>query len=139
MRILAVDPGMKRIGIALSDPSNTLSSPLIVLNHTSRNEDAEKIIELANQHDAELILIGQALTYDGEISFEGRRAKRLMGSIKKKSSIRVILWDESNTTQKAQEIQRDFKVSQKNRRGHLDDHAAAVLLQNYIDSQETNN
>jgi putative Holliday junction resolvase len=61
MRILAVDPGSKRIGIALSDPTGTIASPLKVVNHISRPIDAATIAALAQEYEAEKIIVGQSL------------------------------------------------------------------------------
>ena len=59
MRILAVDPGSKRIGLALSDPTGTIANPLTVISHVSRPVDAAVVAELASSHEAGLIVIGQ--------------------------------------------------------------------------------
>jgi putative Holliday junction resolvase len=61
MRVLAVDPGEKRLGIALSDPTGTIANPLTVLNHIARPIDAATIASLAQEHAAGLIIVGQAL------------------------------------------------------------------------------
>jgi putative Holliday junction resolvase len=58
MRILAVDPGEKRIGIALSDPTGTIASPLTVIQHVSRPIDAAAIADLARQHQVGMIVLG---------------------------------------------------------------------------------
>ena len=65
MRILGVDPGDKNIGVAVSDPTATIASPITVLRHVSRDENAKRILDLANDHKVGLIIIGQALNQDG--------------------------------------------------------------------------
>jgi putative holliday junction resolvase len=66
MRILAVDPGEKNLGIAISDPTGTIANPLTVLKHVSRPLDAAAIARLAADNQAERIIVGQALDEDGQ-------------------------------------------------------------------------
>lgn len=135
MRILAVDPGEKRLGIAVSDQTGTLARPLTVLPHVARMVDAAAIAALALEHEAGLILVGQALDDDNEPTLQSRRATRLAAAIRQQSSTPVLLWDESGSTQAARAIQLKMGVSRRKRSGHLDDLAAAVILQSYLDAQ----
>jgi putative Holliday junction resolvase len=131
--VLAVDPGQKRIGIAVSDVSRTLARPLEVLRHQSRSADAAGIVALAAKHDARLILIGQSRDEDGKPTFSGRQAGRLAGAIKALTGIPVQLWDESFSTQRALAELRDIGVKKSARQGHQDARAAAVILQSFLD------
>lgn len=135
MRILAVDPGRKRIGIALSDPTSTIASPLMVLNHVSRVVDAAMIAALAKEHGVGKIIVGQSLDVEGQPNVEGRSAARLAASIRTQTDLPVLLWDESYSTQQAQQAQLVLGSPKKKRQGHLDDLAAAVILQSYLDAQ----
>jgi putative Holliday junction resolvase len=134
MRILAVDPGSKRIGLALSDPTGTIANPLAVVRHVARQVDAAVVAELAAAHEAGLIVIGQSFDDDGNPSFEGRRSKRFAEALKTQTSIPVTLWDESFTTQDARLARIQMGASRKSRSGHLDNLAATVLLQSYLDA-----
>lgn len=136
MRILAVDPGEKHIGLALSDPTGCLASPLAILVHVARAEDAARIIQIANQYEAERILVGQALDDEGEPSPSGRKAARLAIAIQESTSIPVELWDESLSTQDARAIRVRQGAPRSRRKGHLDDVAAAVFLQAYLDAHQ---
>lgn len=134
MRILAVDPGEKRLGIALSDPTATIASPLTVILHVSRLVDAGQVAQLAAEHDAGRIIVGQALDDEGNPSFEGQRAARLAQAIQEQTSLAVELWDESGSTQIARAARIQMGVTRRKRRGHMDDLAAAVILQSYLDA-----
>ena len=101
MRILAVDPGSKRIGLALSDPTGSIANPLAVLQHVSRLVDAAAVAEQAATQAAGLIIVGQSFDDNGNPSFEGRRAGRFAEALKTQTTIPVILWDESFTTREA--------------------------------------
>lgn len=133
MRILAVDPGEKRIGLAISDPSGTLARPLAVIKHVSRDEDAGEIARLAAEHAAERIVIGAALDIEGEPTLQSRRATNLANAVREQTSIPVDLWDESGSTQTARATRIEMGVTRKKRSGHLDDLAAAIILQSYLD------
>ena len=134
MRILAIDPGSKHIGVAVSDPTGTIANPLSVLAHVSRLVDAAGVAELAASQGAGLIVVGQSLDEEGNPSFEGRRAARFAQAIKTQTSVPVILWDESFTTQDARSARIHMGASRKDRAGHLDQLAATVLLQSYLDT-----
>jgi len=136
-RILAVDPGDKRLGIALSDLTGTIASPVCVLTHVSREENALAILAIAEEKEVKLIVVGQAFNWDGEISFQGRKSTRLADKIRALGSIPVLLWNEYGSTTIARNARRMMNVSRKKRSGHLDDLAATVILQTYLDSQSS--
>lgn len=136
MRILAVDPGDQRIGLALSDPSGTIANPLSVLRHVSRPLDAAQIAQIAAEQGAAEIVVGQALDEDGQPTPEGRKAARLAEAIQAQTNLPVRLWDESGSTQAAQQARRAMGVVRRQRQGHLDQLAATVILQSYLDSRD---
>lgn len=135
MRILAVDHGHKRIGLALSDETGTLAKPLYIVTHVSRVVDAAQVAERAMSHDAGQIIVGVSYDEDGQLNTAGRSAARFAEALRQQTNLPVVLWDESLTTQDARLARLTMGVSRKKRSGHLDDVAAAVLLQNYLDSQ----
>lgn len=133
MRILAVDPGSRNIGLAVSDPSGTIANPLVVIKHTSRERDADLIVELAVTNEVMKIIVGQSIDENGEPTFEGRRSARLASTISKRTSLPVELWDESFSTHEAMLTRRMMNVSKTKRKGHIDDLAATIILQSYLD------
>jgi putative Holliday junction resolvase len=136
MRILAIDPGSKRIGVAISDPTGTIANPLTVIKHVSRPIDAATIAEIARQNDAGLIIIGQALDADGQPTPSGRSAARLADAIRGQTELPVELWDESGSTQAARQARLALGSPRRKRRGHLDELAATYILQTYLDALE---
>jgi putative Holliday junction resolvase len=135
MRILAVDHGEKRIGLALSDPTGTIASPLTVIKHVSRLLDAAQVAELASQHGAGLIVIGQSFDEEGQPNLAGRRAAKFAETLREQTSIPVVVWDESFSTQTARLARIELGVSRKRRTGHHDSLAAVVILQSYLESK----
>jgi putative pre-16S rRNA nuclease len=135
-RVLAVDHGEKRIGLALSDETGTIAAPLGVLKHVSRVLDAARVGEAAREQGATQIVVGQSLDEDGNPNAAGRSAARFAEALRAQSGLPVILWDESLTTQDARAARLVMGVSRRKRSGHLDDVAAAVLLQSYLDAHQ---
>ena len=131
-RILGIDPGEKRTGIAISDPTQTIASALTVIEHESRLHAAEMIYDLAAANQAVLILIGHPLDHDGEENHQSIKSKRLADLLEELGSVPVKLWDEYGSTQQARQSRRDLNVSRKNRSGHLDQIAAVIILQDYL-------
>lgn len=133
-RVLAVDPGSKRIGLAVSDPTQTIASPLRVIHHVSRLVDAAQIAQIAAEQQAVRIIIGCPLDSEGLPGPAARSAARVAEAVRAQTSLPVELWDESGSTQSAQATAVEMGLPRRKRAGHLDDVAAAVILQSYLDS-----
>jgi putative Holliday junction resolvase len=135
MRILAIDHGEKRIGLAISDLTGTIANPLSVIKHVSRIIDAAQIAEIANQNEVELIIIGQSYDEEGKPNMAGRRAGRFAEELKNQTQIPIEMVDESFSTQIARKARIELGVSRKKRAGHQDEYAAVVILQSYLESK----
>jgi putative Holliday junction resolvase len=133
-RLMAIDPGAKHIGLALSDLSGTITKPLCIINHVSREVDATKIIQVVKQKKVIKIIMGLSMDEESNPSQEGRSAIRLAEEIIKQSAVPIEYWDEDSTTNLAQETVLQSGASRKRRKGHHDDLAAAILLQSYIEN-----
>ena len=134
MRVLAVDPGAKRLGLSISDLSGTIANPLTVSEHISRLVDAAVIAALAVEYQVGLIVVGQSIDDEGQPTQEGKRASRLAAAIREQTDLPVVLWDEADSTQAALAARRAFGSPRRKRRGHLDDLAATVILQSFLDA-----
>ena len=135
-RILAIDWGEKRIGVAVSDETQTIARPFEVIVSGSRKENAKKIEKIAYTNKITEIIIG--VTYDqmGELSPSGRRAARLAEALRKSTFSKVKLYDESGSTKRAKTHKIITGVNRKKRKGHLDAEAAAIFLQDYLDRKQ---
>lgn len=131
---MAVDPGEKYIGFAISDESGTIANPLYVIPHVSRIIDAAQAAERASAHGVHKIIVGQSLDEDGNPNKAGRMAANFAEALREQSGLPVILWDEAFSTQDARESRLAMGVSRKKRSGHLDEIAATVILQSYLDA-----
>lgn len=138
MRALGVDLGSKRIGLALSDLSGTIASPLSVLARSrSKREDHEAIRRLVIEEEVEVVVVGLPLTLSGA---HGPAAKAVTDEVTQLSSVvgvPVELVDERLTTVAADRILREGDLSASKRRLHVDKIAAAVLLQTWLDGRRS--
>ena len=130
---MGIDPGARRIGIALTDPSGRFPKPFGILTHVSRQEDARRIAELAKEKEVGEIIIGLSTDEDGQPSPSGRRAERLVQEVNKYIDLPILFWNEEHTTNLAQELIMELGVPKKKRQGHQDDMVAALLLQSYLE------
>lgn len=135
MRVLAVDPGERFLGIAVSDPTGTIANPVGVIRHRSRQADAEAIARFVAEKGAGLVVIGQATAADGSpTTLQARRAANLADAVRALVSVPVVLWDETNSTRTALDAWRAMGVARRRKR-RVDAIAATVILQDYLDSQ----
>ncbi len=139
MRILALDIGERRIGVALSDPTGTVARPLCALQRGSRAEDFEAVRRLVAKHEVGLVVVGLPLTLRGEQGPQARRVRRYAEALAEALPVPVHLQDERYTTVSAEEILREVRRRAKRRRRSKEDVdavAAALILQDFLDSRE---
>ncbi|HAE85305.1 MAG TPA: Holliday junction resolvase RuvX [Anaerolineaceae bacterium] len=133
LKYLCVDPGEVRIGIAISDETGSLARPLAILGHVSRVIDAMGIMQLALENQVDAIVVGQALDSNGKPGPKARSAARLAEALRVLGEMPVYLWDESYSSQKAAELRIAKGISRKKRAQPIDDLAAAVILQDFLE------
>ena len=133
-RLMGIDPGDKRIGIAISDETATIANPYQVLQHVSRAENARRIAALAEREAVCGIIIGRSITDDGEVSFQGRKSQRLGDAILALKDIPILYWSEDFTTNDAIASRQVLGVKKQKRQGHFDAIAATILLQDFLNS-----
>jgi len=138
MRILAIDPGEKYLGVAISDPTATIAGPLTILRHRSRQADAEAIARLVTEHGAERVVVGQATDAQGRpTTLQARRAANLAAALRDVVAVPVVLWDETGSTQTALEAWKAMGTARRRQR-RPDAIAATVILQHYLDAGAPN-
>jgi len=133
MRILAIDYGSQRIGLALSDPTGTLARPLPFLPAKADARLVREIAELAQKEEAGLILLGLPRHMNGSLGEAATKVQAFASLLEKATPIPLKLVDERlSTVQASRQLQEAGKNSRKQRRC-IDSEAAAVLLQGYLD------
>ena len=131
---MALDVGDRRIGVALSDPSGMLASPLTTINRTlSVDEDITAILELARKQGAGEIVVGIPKPLAGGSSPQTKATDRFYRALAAKSSVPVKRWDERLSTVEAERRLIEAGVEPSREKGRVDAAAAAVILQSYLD------
>ena len=116
MRVLGVDVGGKRIGVALSDPTGMLASALTVVVSVGPRKDVVRIVELAKHHEAERIVVGMPVSMDGRIREQGRAVEGFVQRLEEATDIPVDTWDERLTTAEADRRMIEAGTSREKRR-----------------------
>ncbi|MDO8391960.1 MAG: Holliday junction resolvase RuvX [Actinomycetota bacterium] len=136
MRALGIDLGSKRIGIAVSDRSGTIASPLTVLQRTgSPRRDHEAIRTLAEEEEAELLVVGLPLNMNGSSGSQAQAAEKEAQALATVVGVPVIMFDERRTTVTADRALMEANIGARERRKYVDKVAAAVMLQTWLDSR----
>jgi putative Holliday junction resolvase len=143
MRYLALDVGERRVGVAVSDQSALIATPLTVIHRKSKVDDFRRIARLLVEHGANGLIVGQPLNADGSAGQQAARVKRyalaLAQSLRDEGiEVTMTFWDEYLSTQRAQQAMIAAGRGSKQRRMRIDAAAAAVILQDFLDVQRTN-
>ena len=133
MRILAVDPGTKRVGLALSDPTGTIATALTTIPAAPEGTLASRLAVIAREHEAKRIIVGLPKRMDGSRGPEAADAEKLAAEIRKASGLPVQTVDERLTTVAAERSLIERGVSREKRRLSIDGVAATLLLQSHLD------
>ncbi|HZS12286.1 MAG TPA: Holliday junction resolvase RuvX [Nitrospirales bacterium] len=131
-RILALDPGTKRIGVAVSDEMGWIAQPLETITRRSVDEDVARIRRLVEEHDVERVIMGWPIRLDGTLGPAAETVQRLIRKLEETLPVPVEPWDERLTTKAAEDLLIAANVSRKKRKGTVDRVAAAILLESYL-------
>ncbi|HEY9289125.1 MAG TPA: Holliday junction resolvase RuvX [Candidatus Dormibacteraeota bacterium] len=135
MRVLAIDPGTVRLGLALSDPSGTIAQPLTVLQRRSETEDLTALARLVDEHAVEMIVVGLPRTMDGRLEAAAQDAQAFGAQVGERTGRPVAYWDERLTTVAAERYLIEQGKRRNKRRQEIDRMAATLMLQGYLDYQ----
>ena len=134
MRILALDIGDVRIGVAVSDPTGMISTGLGVIKRESIEKDIEKIMNYIKEYKVERVVSGLPKNMDGSIGFQAEKVLKFLEEFQKVYDGPVIKWDERLTTVSAHRTMAEKKTKIKKRKEEVDKIAACYILQGYLDS-----
>lgn len=129
-KLLGIDHGLKRIGIAVCDASRLVARELTIINRASKADDFARINTLAAQENVVGLVVGIPVNYEGSSS-QADIVKNWVRHLRKTTSLPIVLWDEQLTSEDARELAR-----QKRRKptAPIDDLAARIILQSYLDA-----
>jgi putative pre-16S rRNA nuclease len=132
-RILALDPGTKRIGVALSDELGWTAQPLETFERKSLSVDVAHITELVRRHEVREIVVGMPIQLNGRMGPAAQSTQQFLEALQAVVGIPVVAWDERLTTKAAEQMLIEADVSRKKRKGAVDRVAAALLLKSYLE------
>ncbi len=134
-RVLAIDLGTVRVGLAVSDPLRLTGQPFGQIPRRSLKVDLTAVSEIVERHDVGAIVVGHPLLMSGEAGERAKDAETFADRLRAVVRCPVVLWDERLTTVQAQRALIEGHVRRKDRREVVDATAAAVLLQSRLDAQ----
>ena len=136
MKAMGLDIGSVTVGVALSDSLKMIANAYTVIRYQEENEEViQKIIDIINQNEVDEVIIGMPYHMNKDESEGCLRSKRFKEMILMKKEIKIIFMDERLSTVSAQRSLLNFDVSRKNRKKVVDKVAAAIILQNYLDTK----
>jgi putative Holliday junction resolvase len=131
-RILGIDYGRKRIGVAIADPLIRVASPLM----TIKEKEIEKtIMDTLNEYEINIIVVGYPVRTDGKRGKRAKEVENFAENLRRKFNIEVELWDERYTTMEAEKTMREMGKKPSKNKKKVDRIAASLILQSYLDSR----
>ena len=137
-RVMALDVGKIRIGVALTDPLGYTAQPLLTIWRKSRGEDLRSLLRLIRKHEVARVIVGNPLHLSGEISYWAKKVHDFAEELRVRSGLTVELWDERLTTHAAHEILNEADYGTEGREKIIDQVAAVVILEGWMQVQQRN-
>ena len=134
MRVMALDVGDKRIGVAISDSLLLTAQSRPTLRRKDLNVDLEILRRLADENEVHEIVVGQPLHMDGKESPQSQKVARFAEELHKVLNLPIVFWDERLTSFAAEQHLEEMGLNWRQRREQVDKIAAMIILQNYLDS-----
>ena len=134
-RIAAIDYGTVRMGIAISDPSQTIASPLETYQRRDNNEDARRLQRLVEEENVVHFVVGLPVHTNGDESQKSREARAFGSWLNEVTGVAVDYFDERYSTVQAEQLLRDVQMTSRQRKQRRDMLAAQILLSSYLESR----
>ena len=133
-KILALDVGNKRIGLAISDELGMFAHPLYTIHRKGIERDINEILNVINDKSIDDILVGLPKNMDGSLGPQAVKTYSFVEKLKKHTNINIIFWDERLSTKSAKDIMLTLDIKQENKKNIIDTIAAVIILDNYLTS-----
>lgn len=134
-RILALDYGEKRIGIALSDPMQLFAKPYCVIENAGFKPVLSKVMEFIEEHEVGLVVVGLPYSENGEHSSKTIETETFTDKLRASLTVPVLAWDERFSTREANEYLKQLGYSWQEAKKHIDAMAACMILKSYLESK----
>jgi putative holliday junction resolvase len=134
-RVMALDVGKVRVGVALSDPLGYTSQPLLTLWRKSRGEDMRSLLRLIRKHEVTTIVVGNPLHMSGDMSAWAKKVQEFAMELGRRAEVPVELWDERLSSVAAHEILNEAGYDRQERTRVIDQVAATVILKGWMEAR----
>ena len=138
-RILGLDIGDKRIGVALSDPTGILASPLTIIDRTTDDGTIDDIIKIVTEREVARIIVGLPRSMDGGIGHQAEKVQTFIEVLQQHTPVPIEYRDERLTTVTAIRLKQEASTRKLNRKTRYDAMAAAIILQEYLNEKPSDN
>jgi len=135
LRCMGLDYGDKTIGIAISDALGWTAQPKAVIRRKNLTDDFAILKEYIDKYDVQEVVVGLPINMDGSEGIRVRRTEEFVNFLRKRLDIPVKVWDERLTTRQAENILLEADLSRSRRKEVIDQIAASIILQNYLDAK----
>ncbi|MCD6487087.1 MAG: Holliday junction resolvase RuvX [Syntrophobacterales bacterium] len=135
MRVLGLDYGEKRIGVAICDELGMTARGIATIARKYWKRDIEQIAGLVREYDAREIVVGYPVRLDGTEGIQCEKVNRFIDVLEAGVSVPVVKWDEALSTKEAESLLIEADMNRRKRKGVVDKLAAAIILQDYLDHQ----
>jgi putative Holliday junction resolvase len=136
VRILALDVGRKRIGVAVSDPLGFTAQGLMVLERRDWDQDIDRLLKIARPYQVQEVLVGLPRHLNGRLGEQAEEIMALAQALGEALQAKVVTWDERLSTVEAERLLIEADMSRRRRRRVVDQVAATLILQAYLDSRQ---
>jgi len=137
MRALGIDFGLRRVGLAISDPSGILVSPCRTLDRTTRQTFFDDLLEIIHNESVEAIVVGLPLGMDGRDTLTTRQVRNFVQSLTRRTAVPIHLMDERLTSAQAEEELNAAGLRGTKRKMALDSQAAVIILRSWLESERS--
>jgi len=134
-RIMALDVGGRRIGVALSDTTRVLASPLTTLRAEPRDRVIAQIAALVAQHEVAEVVVGLPLTLSGEVGPQAQTVQTFADELRRAVDVPLHLFDERLTSVAAERMMIDMGIKPERRKARIDEVAASIILQDFLETR----
>lgn len=136
MKALGLDLGTKTLGLAISDKMGIIASPYKLLRYNDINKLVDEVIEIINNEKIEVLVLGLPKNMNNSLGFASERSLNFKKLLEEKTNLKIELIDERLSTVEAERVLLDFDMSRKKRKEHIDNTAAAIILDTYLRREE---
>ena len=136
-RVLAIDLGTRRIGLAVSDPLRLIAQGLPTYHRQNKQQDLRRLNSLVCEYEVSLIVVGNPVNMNGTEGTQSAKAREFAGELEQRLDVAVQMWDERLTSVEANRVLDESGVARNKRTEVVDRVAAVLLLENFLDSHRT--